>query len=249
MAGYYLSFEVYDSLTLIMRKHFGSNYPDIRQIIKDSPLILVNADEFVDFPRPLFSNIIYIGGIGMNEKIEESLDKLDDQLNFEMKKGKKDHPRLKLFITHCGYNSLLEAGTAGVPVLVIPFFFDQFRNARVAERNGWGLYFDKRLLLKSDEEFKIALQKILENERFKLNAERTQKLIMTKPFSGEQRLIESFNFLEQNGGDLKELLPESRNLSTTELYNLDIIFFVVLSLLLLLLTLIIAYQIYVINIE
>nr|CAD2186250.1 unnamed protein product [Meloidogyne enterolobii] len=234
MAGYYLSFEVYDSLTLIMRKHFGSNYPDIRQIIKDSPLILVNADEFVDFPRPLFSNIIYIGGIGMNEKIEESLNKLDDQLNFEMKKGKKgvvlfsfgtsmstnelpkifiqnlfktfkefsnyhfivkvditdnfikefatdikniftinwipqtkilNHPRLKLFITHCGYNSLLEAGTAGVPVLVIPFFFDQFRNARVAERNGWGLYFDKRLLLKSDEEFKIALQKILENER------------------------------------------------------------------------------------
>ncbi|CAK5080088.1 unnamed protein product [Meloidogyne enterolobii] len=90
MAGYYLSFEVYDSLTLIMRKHFGSNYPDIRQIIKDSPLILVNADEFVDFPRPLFSNIIYIGGIGMNEKIEEkSLNKLDDQLNFEMNEGKK----------------------------------------------------------------------------------------------------------------------------------------------------------------
>ncbi|CAK5079452.1 unnamed protein product [Meloidogyne enterolobii] len=54
---------------------------------------------------------------------------------------------------------------AGIPVLVMPFFFDQFRNARVAERNGWGLYFDKRLLLKSDEEFKLALQTILENER------------------------------------------------------------------------------------
>uniref|UniRef100_A0A915LVM3 glucuronosyltransferase n=1 Tax=Meloidogyne javanica TaxID=6303 RepID=A0A915LVM3_MELJA len=76
MAGYYLSFEVYDSLTLIMRKHFGSNYPDIRQIIKDSPLILVNADEFVDFPRPLFSNIIYIGGIGMNEKEQEDSNQL-----------------------------------------------------------------------------------------------------------------------------------------------------------------------------
>nr|CAD2186249.1 unnamed protein product [Meloidogyne enterolobii] len=65
---------------------------------------------------------------------------------------------------------------------------------------------------------------------------------MTKPFSGEQRLIESFNFLEQNGGDLKELLPESRNLSTTELYNLDIVFVVVLTLFILLLTMIIAYQ-------
>uniref|UniRef100_A0A915NMH2 glucuronosyltransferase n=1 Tax=Meloidogyne floridensis TaxID=298350 RepID=A0A915NMH2_9BILA len=76
-----------------------------------------------------------------------------------------DHPRLKLFITHCGYNSLLEAGMAGIPVLVMPFFFDQFRNARVAERIGWGLYFDKRLLLKSNDEFKLALQTILENGR------------------------------------------------------------------------------------
>nr|CAD2163818.1 unnamed protein product [Meloidogyne enterolobii] len=92
MAGYYLSFEVYDSLTLIMRNilgNFFSNYPDIRQIIKDSPLILVNADEFVDFPRPLFPNIIYIGGIGMNEKKDEESNKLDDQLNFVMNKGKK----------------------------------------------------------------------------------------------------------------------------------------------------------------
>uniref|UniRef100_A0A1I8B825 glucuronosyltransferase n=1 Tax=Meloidogyne hapla TaxID=6305 RepID=A0A1I8B825_MELHA len=137
IASYLISFEVYDSLTLIMQKHFGPNYPNIRQIVKDSPLILVNADEFVDFPRPLFSNIIYIGG----------------------------HPNLKLFITHCGYNSLLESATAGIPILAIPFFFDQFRNARVAERNGWGLNFDKRLLLKSSKEFKIAIKTIFENER------------------------------------------------------------------------------------
>uniref|UniRef100_A0A1I8B820 glucuronosyltransferase n=1 Tax=Meloidogyne hapla TaxID=6305 RepID=A0A1I8B820_MELHA len=296
IASYLISFEVYDSLTLIMQKHFGPNYPNIRQIVKDSPLILVNADEFVDFPRPLFSNIIYIGGIGMNEiKIKEKyLNKqIENQINNEIKKGKKGfilfsigtimrsnelpeifiknlfkvfeefsdyyfivktdisdnlikelarHPNLKLFITHCGYNSLLESATAGIPILAIPFFFDQFRNARVAERNGWGLNFDKRLLLKSSKEFKIAIKTIFENERFKLNAERTKKLIITKPFTGEQRLLESFKFLEQNGGDLKELLPESRNLSTIELYNLDVLFIIVLILVIIFLIIIIIFR-------
>ncbi|KAF7633026.1 hypothetical protein Mgra_00007607, partial [Meloidogyne graminicola] len=295
LASYYLSFEEYDSLTLIMRKHFGQGFPDIRQIVRDSPFILVNADEFVDFPRPLFSNIIYIGGIDeIDNKLNKSFPQLPEQLNLEMKKGNKGiilfsvgtvicskelpksfifnlfetfkqikdyhfilkmdvkdkfyyylkgHPRIKLFITHSGYNSLLEAAKSGVPVLSIPFFLDQFRNARIPERNGWGINFDKRLLLKSSNEFKDAIINILEDKRFKLNAERTKKLIMTKPFSSEQRLLASFKFLEQNGGNMKELLPESRNLSTIELYNLDIIFLIIICLVFVFLTIFISFQI------
>jgi len=63
---------------LFLKWYFkSSNYPDIRQIIKDSPLILVNADEFVDFPRPLFSNIIYIGGLGMEEGKNTKINKIE----------------------------------------------------------------------------------------------------------------------------------------------------------------------------
>lgn len=35
------------------------------------------------------------------------------------------HPRLKLFMTHAGYNGIMEAAKAGVPLITIPFMFDQ----------------------------------------------------------------------------------------------------------------------------
>ena len=37
-------------------------------------------------------------------------------------------PRLKAFITHGGYNSLYESARAGVPIMTMPFFWDQFKN-------------------------------------------------------------------------------------------------------------------------
>jgi hypothetical protein len=52
-----------DPMTEIFRKHFGQEFPDLRDIVKESPLVLVNVDELVDFPRPTFANIIYIGGL------------------------------------------------------------------------------------------------------------------------------------------------------------------------------------------
>lgn len=39
------------------------NFPDLRDIVRKSPYIFVNVDEFVDFPRPIFMNVIYIGGL------------------------------------------------------------------------------------------------------------------------------------------------------------------------------------------
>nr|CAD2176606.1 unnamed protein product [Meloidogyne enterolobii] len=139
------------------------------------------------------------------------------------------HPRLKLFITHGGYNSLMESARAGIPLISMGFFADQFRNGRVAERNGWGLPFDKRLLLNGNEEFKKAILKVIENPSYLKSAKRIQKLVLNKPFSAEERLLRSIRFLEISGGKLPELLPESRNMSTIAFYNLDILILATIS--------------------
>ncbi len=46
--------------------------------------------------------------------------------------------RLKAFITHGGQNSLLEAAYAGVPLIIVPFFADQFHNGQSVQRQGFG---------------------------------------------------------------------------------------------------------------
>ncbi len=54
------------------------------------------------------------------------------------------HPKTRLFITHAGYNSLLESTAAGVPMVFTPAFLDQYANTFRAERHGVGLFLDMK---------------------------------------------------------------------------------------------------------
>lgn len=45
---------------------FSSDFPDVGKIAGQSPLILVTADEFVELPRPIHHNVVYIGGLGLD---------------------------------------------------------------------------------------------------------------------------------------------------------------------------------------
>lgn len=139
------------------------------------------------------------------------------------------HPRIKLFITHGGYNSLLEAALNGVPVLTMGIFADQFRNGHVAERNGWGISFEKLKLLEDGKEFRTSILKILSEPSFKENAVRIANILKTKPFSAKDRLTKSIRFLEENGGKFPELQPDSLNLGFFVFYNIDIIATLLLS--------------------
>lgn len=47
------------------------------------------------------------------------------------------HPNVRLFITHCGGLSTIEAVQYGVPLLAVPVAGDQPANARQAERAGY----------------------------------------------------------------------------------------------------------------
>uniref|UniRef100_A0A914CL17 glucuronosyltransferase n=1 Tax=Acrobeloides nanus TaxID=290746 RepID=A0A914CL17_9BILA len=99
------------------------------------------------------------------------------------------HPRLKAFATHGGYNSLIESARMGVPIITIPFFADQFRNGKLAERNGWGVTFEKKLLLHGYDEFLSVLKQILENSSYYEKAQRTKRLLYSKPFTPAEKLI------------------------------------------------------------
>ncbi|VDO60067.1 unnamed protein product [Haemonchus placei] len=127
------------------------------------------------------------------------------------------HPRLQAFITHGGYNSIMEASRYAVPLVTIPFYFDQvsLRNSRAAELNGWGIPVNRFSLPSKWQLLKSNFC------RYKQAAVRISTLIRTKPFKSSEKLIKYTEFVLMNGG-VKELLAEGRRLPFLQYHNLDI---------------------------
>lgn len=72
--------------------------------------------------------------------------------------------RTTVFVTHGGWNSLLEATTSSVPVVVLPFTADAMHNSKAFEERGAGLMVDSGC----PHDLERAIEAILENlEAFK----------------------------------------------------------------------------------
>ena len=73
------------------------------------------------------------------------------------------HPNVKLFISHCGIGSVVEAKYHGVPIIATPLIGDQFGNARKVVNEGWGKVVD--LKFTSEEELMSVILEVLGNPR------------------------------------------------------------------------------------
>eukprot|EP00884_Botryococcus_braunii_P020327 jgi/Botrbrau1/6979/Bobra.0165s0015.1 len=49
------------------------------------------------------------------------------------------HPKLRIFVSHCGHNSVLESAWYGKPIVGVPGMGDQPSNAEKVQNLGWGL--------------------------------------------------------------------------------------------------------------
>lgn len=74
------------------------------------------------------------------------------------------HPNMKLFISHGGLLSSLEAIYAGVPVLGVPFYGDQRRNIEGFAQAGWALRLDYDNV--TVESLRWALNEMLTNKEY-----------------------------------------------------------------------------------
>ncbi|KAE9549116.1 hypothetical protein FO519_007677 [Halicephalobus sp. NKZ332] len=135
--------------------------------------------------------------------------------------------RVKLFISHCGLNSLLEVTYSGVPVLSIPLFLDQHYNAHVLERKGTSIRLNKYEL--TVEILRDSIRQLLENSTYAENARVLQKMLQNFPTKPEDTLIKWVEF----GTEFKELekhfFMESANLNVFEYFCLDAISLVIVA--------------------
>ncbi|GMR32299.1 hypothetical protein PMAYCL1PPCAC_02494 [Pristionchus mayeri] len=129
------------------------------------------------------------------------------------------HDKVVAFITHSGYNSIGESISTGTPILAIPLFGDQFRNARMAEYRQFGIR-----LYKSDitaHNLNEALHKIIEDERYSLSAREVQSIALSSPLPPGLSIRHTINFTLAHPFYNRDL----PSLGLISLYSLDVIVF------------------------
>jgi hypothetical protein len=54
--------------TQVFREVVDPKFPDLIELAREkTELVFINSVDMLDFPRPLFHKVIYIGGIGMKD--------------------------------------------------------------------------------------------------------------------------------------------------------------------------------------
>jgi len=80
--------------------------------------------------------------------------------NWCMQEKVLSHPSLGVFLTHCGWNSTLEAIYAGVPMICWPFFTDQLTNSRYVCAN-WEIGMEINRDVKREEITELVTEMIM----------------------------------------------------------------------------------------
>ncbi|KAM7361144.1 UDP-glucosyltransferase 2-like isoform 2-T2 [Cochliomyia hominivorax] len=97
------------------------------------------------------------------------------------------HPRVKLFISHGGLLSLIEAIYHSKPVLGIPVFYDQFVNTRKALSQGFGLVINYQDLNATN--LKECIQELMENPKYTEKAKIMSQRYRDQPIDPLEKAI------------------------------------------------------------
>ena len=92
------------------------------------------------------------------------------------------HPNIKLFITHGGMNSYVEAVYHGIPLLVAPFAIDQHATAALVKSQGFGEILDLNDF--TSDELKNLIKTITRDTRYKTTATKLSTIYRELQASG-----------------------------------------------------------------
>ncbi|EPB76818.1 hypothetical protein ANCCEY_04100 [Ancylostoma ceylanicum] len=117
-----------------------------------------------------------------------------------------------------------EAILTGTPLIAIPLFGDQPKNARLIERHGIGMILQKGEI--SVHTVTKALAKVTGNSRYSANAKRLSRMVDRKPVSPSHLLVKWSEFVAEFQ-TLENLEPAGNKLNFFQYHSLDVIAFLI----------------------
>ncbi|XP_075864086.1 UDP-glucuronosyltransferase 3A2-like isoform X2 [Microcebus murinus] len=134
----------------------------------------------------------------------------------------KSHPSIRLFVTHGGQNSIMEAIRHGVPMVGIPVFGDQLENMVRVEAKNLGVSINLKEL--KAETLTLKMEQVMEDKRYKSAAVAASVIRRSHPLTPAQRLVGWIDHILQTGG-AAHLKPYAFQQPWHEQYLLDVLLF------------------------
>ena len=140
------------------------------------------------------------------------------------------HPHVKVFITHGGYNSIIESIYHGKAMVVFPIYFDQPFNSEIIQRRQLGV--SMKIWNFTTYDLKENLLKVIKSQNISYNIQVASKILKKKPQSPGKRISFWINHVKKYGS--RHLRTSAFKLSTYQYLLIDIFIIFVFILLLLL---------------
>lgn len=133
------------------------------------------------------------------------------------------HPKTKIFVSHCGAKSLVEAICSEVPVLAFPMFAEQMRNAEIIRSKGVGIKMNKFSM--SKEYFLGRLNELLKNNQiYKKNAQKLSAQLHDYPKNPVEVGVFFVEFTLRNSNRMNFRQTKGAFLGYSVYFGLDFIF-------------------------
>ena len=131
------------------------------------------------------------------------------------------HENTKLFISHCGSNSLQESLVAGVPIVGFPMVGDQPNNAGKVVRKGFGLKLELKSF--SVQELVAAIDEVITNSSYKAKVQKASAILKSERVPPIEEAAYWINHVLMFGGE--HLRSYAQDIPLWKYLGLDIIAF------------------------